>query len=58
MYYEFLGYQSVYKKRTGGKPDGCATFFKTSKFRLLESRPVEYLVRGTLLNRDNVGKIL
>lgn len=27
------GYEGAYKKRTGDKEDGCATFYKTEKVR-------------------------
>ncbi|XP_078130852.1 protein angel homolog 2 isoform X1 [Sander vitreus] len=54
-----LGYHCEYKKRTGGKPDGCAVVFKTSRLSLLSSNPVEFLRPGdTLLDRDNVGLIV
>ncbi|XP_034018516.1 protein angel homolog 2 isoform X2 [Thalassophryne amazonica] len=53
------GYQCEYKKRTGRKPDGCAIVFKSSRFSLLSSNPVEYFRSGDrLLNRDNVGQIV
>ncbi|XP_047430047.1 protein angel homolog 2 isoform X2 [Mugil cephalus] len=54
-----LGYECEYKKRTGKKPDGCAVGFKTSRFSLLSSNPVEFLRRGdVLLDRDNVGLVV
>ncbi|XP_072218452.1 protein angel homolog 2 isoform X2 [Leuresthes tenuis] len=54
-----LGYQCEFKKRTGGKPDGCALTFKTSRFSLLSSHPVEFFRRGdSLLDRDNVGLVV
>ncbi|KAK6183483.1 hypothetical protein SNE40_010959 [Patella caerulea] len=52
-----MGYGSEYLKRSGDKPDGCATFFNLEKFSLLQSTPVEYY-RGGLLDRDNVALIL
>ncbi len=27
-----LGYEGFFKRRTGGKPDGVATFVRTSKY--------------------------
>ncbi|CAL4097531.1 unnamed protein product, partial [Meganyctiphanes norvegica] len=53
------GYDAVYKKRTGGKCDGVAIFFKKDKFSLVEYTPIEYLQprSGGLLDRDNVGII-
>ncbi|KAM9356484.1 protein angel homolog 2 [Pholidichthys leucotaenia] len=54
-----LGYQCEYKRRTGRKPDGCAVAFKTSRFSLLSSNPVEFLRPGdALLDRDNVGLVV
>lgn len=53
------GYQCVYKKRTGSKPDGCAVVFKSSRLSLLSSNPVEFFRRGdSLLDRDNVGLVV
>lgn len=53
------GYQCVYKKRTGSKPDGCAVIFKSSRLSLLSSNPVEFFRRGdALLDRDNVGLVV
>lgn len=53
------GYQCEYKKRTGKKPDGCAVIFKTSRFSLLSSTPVEFYRPGdALLDRDNVGMVV
>lgn len=53
------GYQGVYVKRTGDKLDGCATFYKTEKFTLEESVPIEYFKSNcSLLDRDNVGLIV
>ncbi|XP_054879975.1 protein angel homolog 2 isoform X2 [Poeciliopsis prolifica] len=54
-----LGYQCEYKKRTGRKPDGCAITFKSSRFSLVSSTPVEFYRRGdALLDRDNVGMVV
>ncbi|XP_066467812.1 protein angel homolog 2 isoform X2 [Tiliqua scincoides] len=56
---EALGYHCEYKMRTGRKPDGCSICFKTSKFSLLSSNPVEFFRRNIpLLDRDNVGLVL
>ncbi|NXP28990.1 ANGE2 protein, partial [Scytalopus superciliaris] len=56
---ESLGYHCEYKMRTGRKPDGCAICFKTSKFSLISSNPVEFFRRDIpLLDRDNVGLVL
>ncbi|KAM9294334.1 protein angel homolog 1 [Gastrophryne carolinensis] len=54
-----LGYSCHYKRRTGRKTDGCASCFKTSRFRLLQESYVEFFRPGiNVLNRDNVGLIL
>ncbi|KAM4772032.1 protein angel homolog 2 isoform 1-T2 [Rhinophrynus dorsalis] len=56
---ESVGYHCEYKTRTGGKTDGCAICFKSSKFSLLSVRPVEYYRRNiALLDRDNIGLVL
>ncbi|NXK16127.1 ANGE2 protein, partial [Arenaria interpres] len=56
---ESLGYHCEYKMRTGRKPDGCAICFKTSRFSLISSNPVEFFRRDIpLLDRDNVGLVL
>ncbi|NXF10866.1 ANGE2 protein, partial [Smithornis capensis] len=56
---ESLGYHCEYKMRTGRKPDGCAICFKTSKFNLISSNPVEFFRHDIpLLDRDNVGLVL
>ncbi|XP_028996267.1 protein angel homolog 2 isoform X2 [Betta splendens] len=53
------GYSSKYKKRTGGKPDGCAVFYKSSRLSLVSSTPVEFFRSGDdLLDRDNVGLVV
>ncbi|XP_077409553.1 protein angel homolog 2 [Vanacampus margaritifer] len=53
------GYDCVYKKRTGTKPDGCAVAFKSSRLSLLSSNPVEFFRPGdALLDRDNVGLVV
>ena len=51
------GYDGQYKKRTGEKHDGCATFWRMSKLELHDYRCVEYNVApNSSLDRDNVGK--
>ena len=51
-----MGFQGLYKKRTGDKPDGCAIFYRTSKFQLREAIDVEYCKPGVqLLDRDNIA---
>lgn len=54
-----LGYSGFYKKRTGQRKDGCATFFKREKFDCQLIYPVEYLMPEVpLLDRDNVALVL
>lgn len=51
-----LGYKYIYKKRTGGRTDGCAIFYKTKKLCLMEYQKVEYFHQDvSILNRDNVA---
>jgi len=54
-----LGYEAAYKQKLGGKPDGCATFYKRNKFNCCNSVPVEFCVDGcSVLNRPNVALLL
>src|SRR3569832_822859 len=53
-----LGFDCAYKKRTGSKPDGCATFWRKSMFSCEFIDDVEYQVPKTFLDRDNVGLIV
>lgn len=54
-----VGYDCLYKRKTGYKVDGCAIFYKSNLFDLLHHKGIEF--RRTdltkLLNRDNVGII-
>lgn len=43
------GYQGVYKRRTHGKIDGCAIYFKTNKFNLVELAKVEFFKKSIRL---------
>lgn len=53
-----LGYRFLFKKRTGAYPDGCAIFYKTDKFELVEYTTIEYYQdNDSVLNRDNVAII-
>ncbi|XP_023219970.1 protein angel homolog 2-like isoform X3 [Centruroides sculpturatus] len=56
---ENLGYYCLYKKRTStNKWDGCAIFFKTNMFSLVDYHLVEFYRPGIpLLDRDNVAII-
>eukprot|EP00940_MAST-03C_sp_MAST-3C-sp2_P001335 g1335.t1 len=64
------GFEGLYKKKTReamgrkGKIDGCAIFYRTSRFRLLEKYVIEFndaamaVARaGTLLSKQNASKI-
>lgn len=53
------GYECLYKKKTGYKIDGCAIFYKTRLFQLLDHKGVEFNRTDltSILNRDNVGII-
>ena len=54
-----VGYEGIFKKRTGDKEDGCATFWKEDKFVFDKGRQVEYCVPETpVLNRDNVALLV
>eukprot|EP01117_Protostelium_nocturnum_P003877 TRINITY_DN15139_c0_g1_i1.p1 TRINITY_DN15139_c0_g1~~TRINITY_DN15139_c0_g1_i1.p1 ORF type:complete len:548 (+),score=144.52 TRINITY_DN15139_c0_g1_i1:137-1645(+) len=54
---EAFGYLGLYKKRFGNKPDGCATFWKKSKFSLVSHKYLDYYnAHGwTWLDRDNIA---
>ncbi|XP_057860593.2 carbon catabolite repressor protein 4 homolog 6 isoform X2 [Cryptomeria japonica] len=48
------GYGGVFKERTGLAKDGCAIFWRTSRFELLHEEFIEYSKLGL---RDNVAQI-
>lgn len=53
-----VGYEGMYKKKTGGKPDGCAIFYKMDRFHLDKYIAVELRKhQEPLLNKDNVGLV-
>lgn len=53
------GYAGLYKKRSGDKTDGCATFFKESRFTLVESKLVSFnKPEVKLMDRDNVAVVV
>ena len=57
-YFQSQGYDGVFKQKTQGKIDGCATFFKKCKFSLKENHSLETRKNGIdLLNRDNIALI-
>ena len=41
-----LGYAAQYTRKTGGKPDGCATFYRQHEFELIATRVIEYADGG------------
>lgn len=53
------GYDCLYKQKTNDRIDGCAIFYKRSRFQLTDFREVEFHRRdlSRLLVRDNVGLI-
>lgn len=53
------GYECLYKKKTGYKIDGCAIFYKSSLFDLLNHKGIEFKRTDLtkILDRDNVGII-
>jgi mRNA deadenylase 3'-5' endonuclease subunit Ccr4 len=53
-----LGYEGLYKKRTGDKPDGVATFYRTSRFAFIQSETIEYSTIPQAEAKDNVGLLL
>ncbi|KAG8636291.1 hypothetical protein MANES_16G118500v8 [Manihot esculenta] len=48
------GYNGIWKMRTGNAVDGCAIFWRTSRFKLLHEESVEFNKLGL---RDNVCQI-
>lgn len=53
------GYTGIYMKRTRDKTDGCATFFKHSRFTLVKSKLVSFLKPDVrLMDRDNVAIVV
>ncbi|KAL1138726.1 hypothetical protein AAG570_008788 [Ranatra chinensis] len=53
---EPMGYKGVYKRKTGGKFDGCAIFYKTKRFDMIDAMTVKFYRQGVgQLNRDNIG---
>eukprot|EP00258_Populus_trichocarpa_P030285 XP_024446304.1 carbon catabolite repressor protein 4 homolog 6 isoform X2 [Populus trichocarpa] len=48
------GYSGIWKMRTGNAIDGCAVFWRTSRFRLVHEESIEFNKHGL---RDNVAQI-
>ncbi|XP_031373570.1 carbon catabolite repressor protein 4 homolog 6 isoform X2 [Punica granatum] len=51
---KFRGYCGIWKMRTGDPVDGCAIFWRTSRFKLLHEEFIEFSKLGL---RDNVAQI-
>lgn len=51
-----LGYTGIYKKRSGTKTDGCATFFKEDVFSLERYRVIDFFKEDIpLMDKNNVA---
>uniref|UniRef100_A0A6N2NHR6 Endonuclease/exonuclease/phosphatase domain-containing protein n=1 Tax=Salix viminalis TaxID=40686 RepID=A0A6N2NHR6_SALVM len=48
------GYSGIWKMRTGNAIDGCAVFWRTSRFRLIHEESIKFNKHGL---RDNVAQI-
>lgn len=57
---EKMGYDSLFKKRTNEKQDGCATFWKKSVFRMMDHKLIEFnrVSDDSSLDRDNIAIIV
>ncbi|XP_071916936.1 carbon catabolite repressor protein 4 homolog 6-like isoform X2 [Coffea arabica] len=51
---ELRGYNGVWKMRTGDRVDGCAIFWRNSRFKLVHEESIEFSALGL---RDNVAQI-
>ncbi|XP_062101665.1 carbon catabolite repressor protein 4 homolog 6 [Humulus lupulus] len=51
---KFRGYSGIWKRRTGYHVDGCAIFWRSSRFKLLHEESIEFNKLGL---RDNVAQI-
>jgi mRNA deadenylase 3'-5' endonuclease subunit Ccr4 len=47
------GYEGLYERKAGGRPDGCATFFRKSRFVRRQVRRIEYHDREAGLERHS-----
>uniref|UniRef100_A0A6P7F5I2 Protein angel isoform X2 n=1 Tax=Diabrotica virgifera virgifera TaxID=50390 RepID=A0A6P7F5I2_DIAVI len=53
---KILGYDGIFKKRTGGQSDGCAIYYKSDKVEMLDYTLAQFYQSDiAVLNRDNVG---
>ncbi|CAD5121363.1 DgyrCDS9886 [Dimorphilus gyrociliatus] len=57
---ERLGYDSLFKKRTNDKQDGCATFWRRSLFRMINHKLIEFnrVSDDSVMDRDNIAIIV
>lgn len=57
-----LGYKGIFKRRSEKNVDGCAVYYKSDKFHLIESTTVEYFQdyqdKFCVLDRHNVAIIV
>ncbi|XP_061751023.1 protein angel homolog 1 [Nerophis ophidion] len=54
-----MGYNCIYKRRTGNKTDGCATCYRSTRFSEVSVTLLEFFRPETeLLDRHNVGIVL
>jgi len=57
--FEEIGFRGVFKQRTRDKEDGCAIYYRESKFNLIDKLSIEYYQPHVpLLDRDNVGILI
>jgi mRNA deadenylase 3'-5' endonuclease subunit Ccr4 len=53
-----LGYGSQYARRQGGKPDGCATFYRRDAFELVDANIISYADgRGATGDSGNIALV-
>ncbi|XP_072376389.1 uncharacterized protein [Diabrotica undecimpunctata] len=53
---KILGYDGIFKKRTGSQSDGCAIYYKSAKVKMVDYNLVQFYQSDIpVLNRDNVG---
>jgi protein angel len=46
---DFLGYNSIYIKRSGDKSDGCCLFYRADRLKLVTSKTVPFYQRNIQL---------
>ncbi|KAL2643759.1 hypothetical protein R1flu_011346 [Riccia fluitans] len=52
--FEKRGYQGAYKQRTGGSQDGCAMFWRSNRFVLLQEGSIQFEEHGL---KNNVAQL-